>query len=126
MTALIPRRRKRAEREPTIALINIVFLLLVFFLIAGSLAPPLDDRLTLVDTATLDGRSPPDAAVVLADGTLLYNGAPTTPRDIVALDTSPRIVPDRELPAADLVALARALRAAGAEEVWIVTERALQ
>lgn len=34
--------RQKSEREPTIALINIVFLMLVFFMVAGTLAAPLD------------------------------------------------------------------------------------
>ncbi|HBT01217.1 MAG TPA: biopolymer transporter ExbD, partial [Citreicella sp.] len=34
--------RQKTEREPTIALINIVFLMLIFFLVAGTLAQPLD------------------------------------------------------------------------------------
>jgi biopolymer transport protein ExbD len=34
-----------------------------------------------------------------------------------------RIMPDRDAPARDLIALARALRAVGAAEVRIVTER---
>ncbi|MEM9319593.1 MAG: biopolymer transporter ExbD [Pseudomonadota bacterium] len=118
------RRRRRAE--PTIALINVVFLMLVFFLVAGAVAPPIDDRVTLVDTDTLDGRAPPDAAVVLADGQLLYLGAPTDPAAIIARDPAPRLVPDRDLPATELIALARALQEAGAEEVWIVTERGLE
>jgi biopolymer transport protein ExbD len=36
-----------------------------------------------------------------------------------------RLVPDRDLPAAQLVALGRDLAAAGASSVRIVTERAL-
>ena len=41
-------RRPKTEREPTIALINIVFLMLIFFLVAGTLAQPLDSALKLV------------------------------------------------------------------------------
>ena len=42
------RVRKRPTREPTIALINIVFLMLIFFLVAGTLARPLERELRLV------------------------------------------------------------------------------
>ena len=79
--------RRPAERrkgEPTIALINIVFLMLIFFMIAGALAPPLDARVELVDTADLDGRAPPDAAVVLADGSLLLREQPVDAAAVVA------------------------------------------
>ncbi len=34
-----------------------------------------------------------------------------------------RLVPDRDLPAAQLLAIATDLRRAGAAEIWIVTER---
>jgi len=67
----------RRTRDPTITLINIVFLMLIFFLIAGTIAPPLDPGLELVDTSGLEGREPPDALVLLKDGTLSFRGAPT-------------------------------------------------
>ena len=129
MRKLAPRT---AQREPTIALINIVFLMLVFFMVAGTLAQPLDRSLDLVRTADLEGRAPPDALVIHPDGRLVYRGAdqldvaayleglPDEQRDVI------RLVPDRALPAADLVALTRDLRAAGAQRVILVTERALQ
>lgn len=119
-------KSQKHKREPTIALINVVFLMLVFFLIAGSIAPSLDDRLELVDTRNLEGRAPPDVAVVLPDGSLQYRGSPTTAEEIARGDKKPRIVPDRNLPAAQLIALTRALKSFGATEVWIVTERGLE
>lgn len=120
------RATHRQTREPTIALINVVFLMLIFFLIAGSVAPPLDPRVALVDTTELEGRAPPDAAVILPDGTLEMRGQPIDIAAIVAANPEPRLVPDRTLPAADLVATSRQLREAGAQEVWIVTERGLE
>ncbi len=124
----MPLRRtpERQTREPTIALINVVFLMLIFFLIAGSVAPPLDPRVALVDTTELEGRAPPDAAVILPDGTLEMRGETVSLAEIVAENPTPRLVPDRSLAAADLVAISRGLREAGAEEVWIVTERGLE
>lgn len=125
------RRRHGTRREPTIALINIVFLMLVFFMVAGTLARPLDADLRLVRTAELEGRAPPDTLVVHADGRLMYRGEviasaeafytarPDAERDRV------RIVPDAALPAVTLVNLARELRAAGASSVVIVTQRGL-
>ncbi len=121
-----------AQREPTIALINIVFLMLVFFMVAGTMAQPLDRSLDLVRTADLEGRAPPDALVIHPDGRLVYRGA-DQPNAAAYLEGLPeeqreviRLVPDRALPAADLVALTRDLRAAGAQRVILVTERALQ
>ena len=128
----LARPKPATAREPTIALINVVFLMLIFFMIAGTLAAPMDGDLTLVQTDILDGRAPPDALVVHADGRLSYLGAPV---DSVAAfmadqpeggqDQTLRLVPDRALPAQVLVRLSSELRAAGAARVMIVTERAL-
>jgi len=131
MTRPIPRSR----REPTIALINIVFLMLIFFMAAATLAPPLDGDLRLVHTADLEGRAPPDALVIHADGHLTYRGAtladaaaymqaayPTGGETVQAV----RIVPDAELPAQELIRIGEALRRAGAARVVMITERGLE
>ena len=124
--------RQKTEREPTIALINIVFLMLIFFLVAGTLAVPLDGDLTLVRTAELERTAPGDALVVHADGRMSFRGQDIgAPSDYLALLDEEsrervRIVPDAELPAIELVAIGRALRRAGAGSVVIVTERGLE
>ena len=124
--------KAKPQREPTIALINIVFLMLVFFMVAGTLAQPLDPALTLVQTRELDGRAPPDALVVHADGRLAHRGvAQGDAAGFLARLSAEeraviRVVPDRDLPAAQLVALTRDLRSAGAQKVMLVTERGLQ
>ena len=116
-----------------IALINVVFLMLLFFLIAAAIAPPLDGDVRLVRTDALDGRAPPDAAVIRADGALVYRGAEITSQTYLAArlretDAAPalRLVPDRDLPAERLLEIAADLRNNGAEEIWIVTERGLR
>ncbi|MEM1301795.1 MAG: hypothetical protein AAGH17_04360, partial [Pseudomonadota bacterium] len=126
MKALTQRRKP----EPTIALINIVFLMLIFFLVAGSIAPPLDPTLELVNTSDLDGRAPPDALVLRADGTTLYRGEITDPAAYLAAqetgETVARVVPDRNASAAKLVEVTTALQTAGAASVFVVTEKALK
>jgi len=116
------------KRDSTIPLINVVFLMLVFFLIAGTVAPPLDPNLHLVKTSELEGREPPDALVLHADGSLSFRGQPTAPdAHVAAYGTGPnRIVPDRDVPAQRLMEVTGALRRAGATSVILVTERALQ
>ncbi|MFD2856261.1 ExbD/TolR family protein [Seohaeicola zhoushanensis] len=111
------------------ALINVVFLMLVFFMVAGTLAPSQERGIDLVETADLEGRAPPDALVIMADGELRYRGSVLTsasayldrpdsrPRDVV------RLMPDRALPAADLLRIGAELRAAGVERVVISTMR---
>lgn len=127
------RRPKQTRRkEPTIALINIVFLMLIFFLVAGTLSQPLDGDLDLVRTADLEGALPPDTVVVHPDGRLSYRGETIAGLEAFLATRSEeerktvRLVPDRELPAQELVKLARELRGAGAESVMVVTQRGLE
>ncbi|MFZ2100513.1 MAG: biopolymer transporter ExbD [Oricola sp.] len=134
MRLAAPTAPSSRKGEPTIALINVVFLMLVFFLVAGTLAPSIDRDVTLVRTSDLEGREPPDALVIHADGTMSWRGRPVETAEAIALtgekdDTGQaaiRLVPDRDLPAVRLVELGRALRDAGAGRVFIVTERGLQ
>ena len=118
----------RRPRDSTIALINVVFLMLIFFMIAGTVAPPLDSDLELVDTSGLEGREPSDALVLHEDGTLSFRGAPTDPEAYMAgHGTGPvRIVPDRDALGPRLIEVTGALRRLGAPSVVLVTERALE
>lgn len=127
-----PLAKAKPQREPTIALINIVFLMLVFFMVAGTLTRPLNQDVTLIETRDLEGRAPPDALVVHPDGRMSFAGQDITSAAdfIVTLPeddrATVRILPDRALPARTLVRLTLELRAAGAERVLLVTQRALQ
>lgn len=125
MIRSLPARR---TRDATIPMINIVFLMLIFFLIAGTVAAPLDPDLQLVSTSDLEGREPPDALVLRADGTLSFRGAPTDAATYMAgvEAGAVRIVPDREVPGPRLIELAGDLRRLGASSVILVTERALE
>lgn len=122
-----PARQSR-KRDPSIALINVIFIMLIFFLIAGTVAPPLETDLELVDTLDLEGREPPDALVLRADGTLNYRGTPTDPEAYMSTysDGPVRIVPDRNATGARLVEVSAMLRSLGASSVMLVTERALE
>lgn len=119
---------RRQKRDSTIPLINIVFLMLIFFLLTGTLAPPLDPDLELVDTAELDGREPPDALVLRKDGTLSYRGAAMTPEAYMASQGTDavRIVPDRDVSASRLIEVTASLRRLGAPAVFLVTRQALE
>lgn len=119
---------KPKKRDPSIALINIVFLMLIFFLIAGTIAAPLNSDLQLVETSELQGREPPDALVLRADGTLSFRGTSTDTKQYMAryAEGPVRIVPDRNASGQRLVEVSSALRSLGATSVILVTERALQ
>ena len=120
---------ERPRGEPTIALINIVFLMLIFFLIAGSLAPRPEGDVTLVSLSEITTEPPSDALVMLAEGSLRHAGKTLTHEDALVRfgDTARvRLLPDRDAPAGELVVLAQSLRAAGVAELVIVTERGLE
>lgn len=124
-------KRRRGRADPLIALINVVFLLLVFLMVAGTVAPALSRDVDLIDTSDPAARPPPDAPVILADGRMVLDGAEMGATDYARTrlaegETEIRIVPDRNLPAHLLIDVIAELRAAGAREVWIVTERAAQ
>ncbi len=129
--------QKREATEPTIALINVVFLMLIFFLIAGTVSPPLDEELKLVNVEGLEGRPPPDTLILHADGHLSLRGEVVLPEDIDMSDLPDtdededgqialRLIPDRDVPAMTLLEVTDQLRLAGATQIWLVTERGLQ
>jgi biopolymer transport protein ExbD len=126
------RPRSRQKAEPTIALINVVFLMLVFFLVAGTLTPPMDDRIELVTLADLEGRQPPNALMIHADGSVTWRGEAinpsdfSLPEDAAEAEGQLRILPDRDLPARVLMQVVAALQDAGAEEIFLVTARGLE
>ncbi|MCC0035752.1 MAG: biopolymer transporter ExbD [Hoeflea sp.] len=128
---LIQKPSRRVKPEPTIALINIVFLMLIFFVVAAQIAPPLEGEVRLVSTAELENREPPDALVIMPDGLMKYRGALVTPAHYVTIkqEANPddlkaiRLVPDRELPAAKLIDIGRQLRGLGAGKIMLVTEQ---
>lgn len=116
----------RRRPDPTITLINVVFLMLTFFLIAGTVAPPLPADVQLPRLADVAPLAPPDVLVLTADGRILWQGVEATAAAYAAMlgdGGVARVLPDRDAPAAALVALAQDLRRAGAAEVRLVTER---
>ncbi|MEM1374764.1 MAG: biopolymer transporter ExbD [Pseudomonadota bacterium] len=130
MTSRGPIRTRRAKGEPTLPLINIVFLMLIFFLVTSQMARPLDSELELVNTDEEELVAPPDAIVLNAEGTVTFRGEAASVEEIARrLEaggiSEARILPDRRAPARAVIDLAAELRAAGAEAVFIVTEQAL-
>jgi len=127
--------RRTSRTEPTLPLINVVFLMLIFFLVAAQVARPLPSEVTLVRTDDPNVVPPPDALVLMQDGSLMWRGDVTTVEAFVttiADDTSApsdalRILPDARVPAQALVALAREIAiAGGGTHVRVMTERALR
>jgi len=125
---MIASRRRKVEREPTIALINIVFLILIFFMVAGTLSEAPQAAFDLVTSDRLETASAGEALVISASGAISHEGrAYADPRSLFAsrpeLRAEIRILPARELPAARLLEIMRALQDAGAQRVLLVAER---
>ena len=124
------RTRSRTEREPTTALINIVFLILIFFMVAGSLAAPPLVSPDYVESDTGTCCSPPDALIITADGAMFFQNQPVaSAEDYLGLigDEAPaRLLPDKAFPAADLLHLVNRLQDAGADHVILMTEKLAQ
>lgn len=123
--------RKKKEGESTVALINIVFLMLVFFLIAGTIVPPIDNQVNPILSEVTDTADLENTLAVRTDGSTLFQGKETTPelfvteilRDVENAGKSVRILADKDLQAIKLVKIVNQLQAAGAQSVRIITER---
>ncbi|MEM1380714.1 MAG: biopolymer transporter ExbD [Pseudomonadota bacterium] len=120
------RLNKRPKAEPVISLINIVFLILIFFMVAGTLSQPAGD-VQFVETEDLECCVDPDALAISADGELTFRGDPIASLDVfLASDAATlariRLLPDQNLPATELLRIVGELKAAGAENIVVLTE----
>lgn len=130
---------KKAVPENTIPLINIVFLMLIFFLIAGTVAPPVSTELKPPASVDLPLMPPAGNAVeILKDGTLIHRGE-RLPLEAILARFPPRghaadaafedrdavlhILADRQLPASRLMPVLQAFRARGHKAIRLVTIR---
>ena len=121
------RRRTSSKREPTISLINIIFLILIFFMVTGTLSRPSLPTLEFVETTGLECCAGSGVLQIDAGGALFVQGEPIGSIDayLASLpgdDAAVRIAPDRRLPARDLLKTVAALREMGAARILIITE----
>lgn len=70
----LERAKSDRRSENTIPLINVVFLMLVFFLIAGTIAPANDHEVSPVKSKIVDQIPPEEAISLRKDGTLFFQG----------------------------------------------------
>ena len=118
--------RRRRPPEPIVPMINVVFLLLIFFLMSARIAPPAPLEVSLPESAATGRAAPADTLHIDAAGRLAFNAA----RDdevfaLLAARASPdgplRIRADAALEARVLARLLRELAARGVAAVEIVT-----
>ncbi|WP_291078279.1 biopolymer transporter ExbD [Hyphomonas sp.] len=121
------RVKRKRERDPVISLINIVFLILIFFMVAGTLSSPTEPSLRFVQAETPDCCVPPDAIGIDRFGHFLLDGRRTGNVSAILSDrdgatNSIRLLPDRDLPAVTLLKRVRQLKDHGVQDIVIVTE----
>lgn len=101
--------------------------MLIFFLIAGTVSPPLDANIDPVETRSAEPAPPPDMLALRADGTLVYREKETTLAQHLqsrAAGEGPiRLFVDRNLQATRLVEIAAMAKALSERPVVIVTRR---
>lgn len=119
----------RARTDNTIALINVVFLMLIFFLFAGSVEPNDAHDITPPDVALEREKTDTGGAlVVLPDGSMMLGGEAVTLErlaEILGADTidsaAPlRVVADKTLPAVKLTEILAVAREAGRARIVLV------
>lgn len=129
----LPRPMKRRGADATIALINIVFLMLVFFLVAGTIVPPQEGNIIPPLSAIAErGDAPNDAVFITHTGDLVFRNRIASLTDVVeglgrrdeTDRSSPvKIVADRRLDARRLIDVLDALKGGGFTNLRVITTR---
>jgi biopolymer transport protein ExbD len=119
-----PRRRRPAEA--IVPMINVVFLLLIFFLMSAQIAPPAPFDVSLPQSAAGARAGPADTLYMDAEGRLAFNAARgAAVLDALAARAAPgeplQIRADARLEARALARILPELAARGVAEVEIVT-----
>lgn len=122
------RPRKSAD-DSMIPLINIVFLLLIFFMIAGKISNDQQDAITPpVSQSQEPVNTPPAILKISAENRLQFDGKVVTLETLATnlpeVRTQIYVKADRNLQAKDLDAVFNLLREAGVEQITLYSERA--
>ncbi|KZD04865.1 ExbD/TolR family protein [Oceanibaculum pacificum] len=131
-----PARQREEGDEGVIPLINIVFLLLIFFMLAGKLTQADPFQVTPPPSASTDlPEAVPNTILVGADGQLAFAGKPVELEALaevlagevktqqpMAEDAPPlRLKADQEADAGRVIQVMETLRAAGVEKLLLLT-----
>lgn len=130
----IPLRERPRRDGNVLPLINIVFLMLIFFLLAGTIAPTADFDLTpAVSKNGPAATAPADAVYVSQEGFISIAGTEVTEDEVedallafsVVLDGEAlEIVADHEADAVLVLSIAEAARNAKIDRIKLITLRA--
>jgi biopolymer transport protein ExbD len=125
---ILPRPARRPPDEHVIPLINVVFLLLIFFMLVGRIEPPAPVAVEPPASARARAVAPAGPVVaVAADGRAWLDGAPIEPAALAERAAGARGVlvrADGRAPAGRVIAVLRALEAAGARDVRLLARPA--
>ena len=123
----LSQKSREHKTESTIPLINIVFLMLIFFLVAGTVATPVSDRVQPPELNTLDVKMPEaDLLQITRDGQLYWEGEAFVLNGLItrfqeAGRSELKIMADRKFHAIKLIAILDRLRNAGVKNIKLVT-----
>lgn len=120
---LIPDTPRRRQAEPVVPMINVVFLLLIFFLMTARIAPPDPFEMTLPTAEGGDPASEVQGLYLSATGEIAFGQT----RGEAALAGAHQAGPitlhaDAQAPATALASVLARLTALGATEITLVTE----
>lgn len=123
---LKPHEDRRPALEPMLPLINVVFLLLMFFMIAGQLAPGYDVQAPESEAARDEEQRELPTLVIRKDGELSLNDQVVDPTSLAELleahaEQPIRLVSDADIALDKLRQLLSQLRELGIHEVRLVT-----
>lgn len=127
---LPPPKRNRSLDDKILPLINVVFLLLIFFVLAGAITRAAPFDLTLPTSQQSEQRTLPADPVlsIAADGRLAFNDETVAAAELTTkladwpADTPLQVRADSALKARQLSAILLQLRAAGIAEVRLLTQ----
>lgn len=106
---LLPEPERRFQPDFSLSIVNIVLLLILFFLATGALVNTPDQGINISETRDLEvDQLPPPVLIVNSDRSLVLDGQPITRSDLtaaVAEDGILHVLIDRRAPALDLLEL---------------------
>lgn len=130
---LLEQTKRPRREENLVPLINIVFLMLIFFLIAATLKPFDKRDIEIAETSTLEsGKMPRNVILISTDGDVFINDY-LVPEDKLELALRPwvlrttlekpmMIIADRALEADKLITVLEAANKAGVKHIKLVTQ----